>query len=197
MSASARTAAVKGFSSGPPSAKRVSGRLESTLEVAVAGLVGGTAGRGDPGAHQGDHQIARVRTFGCHHLGHRDRPYRGSDAHPYGRGQAEPSVRGVVQCPRVLGGVDGTAGTPGAVVVHQPESTADHGVADLTHRHRAGHRARPPQPHQAVRTDEFIDHGAAVDAVDIGPQCDDLGVAQQVWNTAPPPARSPAVRAPL
>ncbi len=83
------------------------------------------------------------------------------------------------------GGVDCAALVTGTALVQQSEAAADHRVTDLAHRQRARHGTRPPQPYQSVLPDELVDHGAAIDPVDAGPQRDDLGVAQQISHAPP------------
>ena len=150
-------------------------------------MLGGAAGGGHPGAHQGDHQVAGQ----CGGVGFRrgddlgDRHRAGLLPHPDPRagGQPEPAVRRVVQRPGMLRGID-RAVLAGGVVVHQAEAAADHRVADLADRQRAGHRARPAQPHQPVGAGELVDGGAAVHPVDAVPQRQRLGVAQHITDGA-------------
>ena len=156
-------------------------------EVAVAGAVVAAAGGRHAGAHQRDHQIAGRFTRGPlrrrHDFGDRHRPSLIADSDPDARRQPEPAVRGVVQRPRVVGGVDGVIVTL-LVVVQEAESAADDGVANLADRHRARHRARPAEPNQLVRTGEVVNPGAAIQPVQPLPQRQGLGVAQGVTDRA-------------
>jgi hypothetical protein len=81
----------------------------------------------------------------------------------------------------VFRGVDGLVG---AGFVQQCEAATDHRVADLAHRHASRDGARPAQPQQFVFAGELVDRGAAVDARNVVPQRQRLGVAQD--RTDPP-----------
>ena len=152
--------------------------------MAVALLVGAAAGSRDTGADQRDHQVARHRAGRLlgrrHHFGHRHRPHsRAADPDPGRRGQPEPAVGRVIQRPQVLGGVHRLS-----PVMQQGKTAPDDGVAHFTDRHRARHRTRPAQSHQAVFPGELVDGGAAVHPVHAAPQREGLGVAQQLADPA-------------
>ena len=68
--------------------------------------------------------------------------------------------------------------------MQQREAAPDHRVADLAHRHRPRHRARPAQPQQLVLAGELVDRGAAVHPRDVVPQRQRLGVAQHTTDAA-------------
>ncbi len=159
------------------------GQIGVHVEVSVARFVGATAGGRHTGAHQRDHQLARQRARcrlrGGHHLGHRYRAHRvaaGADAHR--RGQSEPAVGRVVQCPQVLGRVHRPS-SRFTGRVQQRETSPDDGIAHLADRHRARHRAGPPQAHQLVVAAEVIDGCATVHPGHAPPQGQGLGITQQ------------------
>ena len=71
-----------------------------------------------------------------------------------------------------------------AGLMHQPEPTPDHRVADLADRQRPRHRARPPQPQQTVGAGELVDGGPAFHAGHAVPQGQSLRVPQQIPDAA-------------
>ena len=164
------------------------GQVGVDVEVAVAGPVGAAAGGGDAGADQRHHQIARQRR----RLGlRRRRPPRPPTSRPTPRrrpGPAPPTTARTSRrpgCPASTGCFAVSTASAEPRSCSSAEPAADHRVADLADRHRAGHRARPAQPQQLVRAGELVDRGAAVHPRHAVPQCQCLGVAQHRADSAP------------
>ena len=160
------------------------------FQVSVAGRLGAAARGGDACANQRDDEVARqrrrLRLGRRDHLGHRHGTSAVVHPHPHRRRKPEPAVGRIIQCVWVFRGVDGLVG---AGFVQQREASPDHRVADLAHRHATRHGARPAQPQQLVLAGELVDRGAAVDARNIVPQGQRLGVAQH--RTDPPAHHEP------
>ena len=103
-----------------------------------------------------------------------------AEAYSDRRGQPEPAVRGVLEGPRMDGGIHRLCRIG---FMDQCETAADHRIAHFADRHGARHRCRPAQPQQPVGTVEFVDGGAAFDPVDVAPQRQGLGVSEQSVDT--------------